>query len=102
MSFPVPVTGLVISPIQMHRKSCCTTLGIGICIGTMLKFFYVKIFYVVMGKVLSDELYCTRTGLLRLSSVLMSECCQVRQSILWLAVSPTISRNYPQVLLFGL
>ena len=82
MSFSVPVTGLVISFVQMYRKSYCTIAGIGIGIGTMLK-FYVKIFYVT-GKVLSDELSCTRTGLVRLSCVLRSEGCQVRQSILWL------------------
>ena len=51
------------------QKSYCTTPGVGVGVGIdgsvgvdkMLK-FYVKVFY-VMGKALSGELSCTRTGL---------------------------------------
>ena len=51
-------------PVRMYMKCCCTTLGINIgsCgISRLLK-LYVKIFY-VMGRVLTGELSCMRTGL---------------------------------------
>ena len=54
------------SPAGMYRKSCCITPfvgdgGGGSGVDKMLK-FYIKVFK-VMGKVLSGELSCMRTGL---------------------------------------
>ena len=40
------------------RKSCCTTLGVGVGVGvSKMLTFYVQVFY-VMGKALSGELSC--------------------------------------------
>ena len=60
----------------MYKKRYCTTrhisiVGVGIGVSTKLN-FYVKIFY-VMGKALSDELSCTRTGLVRQKNVFKSK-----------------------------
>ena len=60
------MTGLVISPVQMCRKSYCTTPGGGIGSGggfgiRKMVEFYIKNFY-VMGKLLLGKLSCTQTG----------------------------------------
>ena len=56
----------------MYKKRYCTTrhigvVSVGIGVSTKLN-FYVKVFY-VMGKSLSDELSCTRTGVVRQKNV---------------------------------
>ena len=59
MSCPVPVTGLVSLPVQMYRKSYCTTLGVsvGVGISKLLRF------YILKGNALTGKLSCFVTGL---------------------------------------
>ena len=55
MGYPVPLTGLVILPVQMY-KSYCTTVGLGgggVGFSKIIK-FYIKSFCLI-GKVLSTS-----------------------------------------------
>lgn len=49
------------SPVQMYRKSYCTTIGVG-GEGDSKTIFFIKVFF-VMGKALIGELSYTGTGL---------------------------------------